>query len=361
MPLTIPEQRELEQLEQEFGEPVGLTPDEETELAGLEVEFAPETDPFFGVTPTKQTFQDVIPQRPPVTINPPELADRARAQFFDAVVLDTVEALRPSSIYAKYSRINSQWQKEKRSIAEETGRDWENRSLSDMPRYIWGYLKASYGNESKAKQAIAHAKLIEKRGSFAIEMPPPKGAGEKAVDVAAGLSALITKLLVLKKVGTGTGVIPKGSVTGDMAVWEALGLIEQDIPGKGAATRGALGLIGKLPTGTITGKTAKVIAESGLFAGITAATGGSKEDIIISALLPVAFNGWQFAKQRKYLVNYEKSLHSAAQLSHQKRIKQGMSRATSEAYLKADVRAINNSVSLAKQKIYQDDAFVFMS
>jgi len=97
--------------------------------------------------------------------------------------------------------------------------------------------------------------------------------------------------VAIEKSWYGAGIVEPG-MTGDMAVWEAVGLAEQDIPGKGAAVRGALGAIGTVPTGSITGKMLKTAAESTLFATVTAATGGDKEEIIISALVPVAFNVW---------------------------------------------------------------------
>lgn len=312
-------------------------------------EFIPEPQPY-------------EPSEPPTGITPEpskgiELVERTGKQFVNRFLLDTIESWRPSSLYVKGSRINSRWMAEKREIQKETGRDWEHRALSDAPRYLWGYFKAAYGNTSRARQAIAQAKLQEKRGAYKIQLPPPVGVAEKGVDIAAGLSAFITKLWLLKKAGTGTGIIPKGSITGDMAVWEALGLAEQDIPGKMAGIRGGLGLIGKIPTGSVTGKTAKVIAESGLFGGVTAALGGKKEEIIIAALLPVAFNAWHFAKQRKYIINYEKSLKSAAYQEYRSRIKKGMTVPASAAHLKADWRIIDNAVARAKQKIYSDDAF----
>jgi len=273
----------------------------------------------------------------------------------------------------------------------ELGGQWEDLSLEEkitkFPQYLWADLRSLYGNESRAKQAIAHAKLVGKRGTYAIKLPPPKGKAEKGVDIAAGLSAFITKLWLLKKVGIGTGIIPKGSITGDMAVWETLGLTEQDIPGQMAAIRGGLGLIGKIPLGSITGKVAKTALESGLFAGTTAVLGGKTEDIIISGLVPVVFNTWNFAKQKQYIKNYEKGLKRAAYTQAQRIIAKGNKQAwqvyqqnlksemnPAEAKYKyqkslrhitslannklaKDARWIKDTVTKAKQKIYRDDAF----
>ena len=36
--------------------------------------------------------------------------------------------------------------------------------ITKYPQYLWADIRALYGNESRAKQAVAHAKLVEKRG-----------------------------------------------------------------------------------------------------------------------------------------------------------------------------------------------------
>ncbi|GAH33255.1 unnamed protein product, partial [marine sediment metagenome] len=150
-------------------------------------------------------------------------------------------------------------------------------------------------------------------------------------------------------------ILPKG--TPDPVIWEIQNQTTGGIPGQGAAMRLTLGQIGKIPAGTLPGKLGKVGLESGLFAGVTAATGGDAEDIIIAGLVPVALNSWHFAKQRRYITQYERNLKAKVLQKHNQRLQQGMNRATSEAYLKADIRIVDTAVAKAKQTIYRDDAF----
>lgn len=196
---------------------------------------------------------------------------------------------------------------------------------------------------SRAAQ-LAAAKRIPK-----FKTRPPAEVSERVTDVAAGLTAFIAQLALTKK------ILPKG--TPDPVIWEIQNQATGGIPGQGAAIRLTLGQIGRIPTGTLPGKLGKVGLESGLFASYTAALGGNAENIIISGLIPVAFNAWSFAKQRHHITRYERNLKSQALKKHQQRIQQGMNPATSEAYLKADMRVVNDAVGKAKQTIYRDDAF----
>jgi hypothetical protein len=174
---------------------------------------------------------------------------------------------------------------------------------------------------------------------------------EKATEVGTGLGAFLTQLFVAKK------LIPPGTVLPDHVAWEIVNQATGGTPGQGAMTRGALGATGSIPTTRLAGKVGKTAAESGLFAGITAISGGDVEDIIVSALVPIAFNGWNFARQRSHLTRYEKQLRQQALKAHEQRVKTGMSQSVSYLHYNADMRTIDNAVAKAKQKIYRDDAF----
>jgi len=182
-----------------------------------------------------------------------------------------------------------------------------------------------------------------------LKTEPAQTISEKATNVVSGLATFIAQLAITKK------ILPKK--TPDPIVWEVQNQLTGGLPGHGVAIRSGLGYIGKIPTGSIAGKIAKVAAESGLFAGITAAEGGKGEDIIISALIPAVFNAWNFQKQRSYVESYRKNLETKAIKSHAQRLQTGMNKVASEAHLKADMRIIENAVSKAKQTIYRDDAF----
>ena len=207
------------------------------------------------------------------------------------------------------------------------------------------------GSAAQAEQLVRTrtAQLAAAKRVPKFQIAPAEGTPEKVTDVAAGLTAFISQLWLTKK------ILPKG--TPDPIIWEIQNQATGGIPGEGAAIRLTLGGIGKIPTGSLTGKVAKVGLESGLFAGYTAAIGGDAEDVIIAGLIPITFNAWHFAKQRHHITNYERNLRSQALQKHQQRVKLGMRRDTSQAYLKADMRIVDSAVAKAKQKIYHDDAF----
>lgn len=207
------------------------------------------------------------------------------------------------------------------------------------------------GSRSQAEQLIRQrsSELAAAQRLPKVELDPAQGFAEKAVDVGAGLATFVAQLAITRK------VLPAG--TPEAVVWEVQNQLSGGVPGQGMAMRVTLGQIGKFPTGTPLGKIGKVGAESTLFAGITAATGGNAEDIIVSALIPIAFNTWSFAKQTSHLKSFERDLRTEAIGAHQQRMKQGMAEGTSAAHLKADMRGINITVSKAKQRIFHDDAF----
>ena len=182
-----------------------------------------------------------------------------------------------------------------------------------------------------------------------IELDPAEGFAEKTVDVGAGLASFVAQLVITRK------ALPAG--TPEAIVWEVQNQLSGGIPGQGAAMRATLGQVGKIPTSSVIGKGVKVGAESTLFAGVTAASGGNAEDIIVSALIPVAFNTWNFAKQRQHLKQFESDLRTRAFSDYDKRVRQGMPESFSAMHLKADMRAVNIAVSKAKQRIFHDDAF----
>ena len=122
----------------------------------------------------------------------------------------------------------------------------------------------------------------------AFEVPPAEKISEKAVDVVAGVSAFIGRLVATRKL---LG-IQRGDFAGSVVAWETENIATGGSPGTGAAMRLALGGIDSVPAITMVGKTLKLGAESSLFGGITAAAGGDWEDIAMAAMIPLAFKAW---------------------------------------------------------------------
>ncbi len=128
---------------------------------------------------------------------------------------------------------------------------------------------------------------FQKTAGFEITATPEaKGVAEKAIDVAANVSAFVAKLAITKKaVGAGA------SVGGNLTAWETLNLAEGGTPGAGAAMYVALVGIDKIPVEGTKGFFVKTGSQSAVFAGTAAVAGGDTEAIITAALLPWALRG----------------------------------------------------------------------
>jgi predicted RNA methylase len=278
------------------------------------------------------------------------LPERAFKGYLNKTILEATEKARPSAgvVEAVTWATSEPMQK----VMEELPKDatlWEQ--IKVMPRLWWAITKGYYAPRQKARQAQTLEGLKDLRPAATFEVPEAKTTAEKATEVGTGLGAFLTQLFVAKK------LIPAGTVLPDHVAWEIVNQATGGTPGQGAMTRGALGATGAIPTTTLAGKVGKTAAESGLFAGLTAVGGGDVEDIIVSAMVPIAFNGWNFARQRTHLTRYEKQLRQQALKAHEQRVKAGMSQSVSYLHYNADMRTVDTAVAKAKQKIYRDDAF----
>jgi len=180
----------------------------------------------------------------------------------------------------------------------------------EQPPNVRKYLQKAYEELEKSgfKGSPAEARKLATRRSIDLaayekvprfKVQPAEDVPEKIVDVGAGITAFISQLALTRK------VLPAG--TPEPVIWEVHNQLTGGIPGQGAAMRATLGQIGRIPTSSLKGKAIKTALESGTFAGSTAALGGDSEDILISAMIPVVFNTWNFAKQRYLLDNYERT------------------------------------------------------
>lgn len=126
------------------------------------------------------------------------------------------------------------------------------------------------------------------------ETAPAITVGEKATDVAAGITGFVTELAVLKK------TIPGLS---GAKLWEVQNLASGGTPGVGAATYGVFNLPGKAIKGaSITAKAGRLGAESVLMGGMSAAqqkiqTGEiNATDVLVSAGIPLGMRAAGGAK-----------------------------------------------------------------
>ncbi|MBE3088016.1 MAG: hypothetical protein IMZ71_02720, partial [Chloroflexi bacterium] len=230
-------------------------------------------------------------------------------------------------------------------IPEKETRPYMKQAMDELAAS--GFKGSAAQAQQMAQTRASQLAAAKKVPSF--EIAPAEGFGEKATDVGAGLTSFLAQLAITRK------ILPAG--TPEPIIWEVQSQLGGGIPLQGMVTRQALGGIGKIPTSTAAGKIGKVAAESGLFAGVTGVMGGSNEDMIVAALVPVGLNAWGFAKQKQYITNLERSLRQKALHNYNKRISEGGEPSWSKASLEAELRTVETAVAKAKQKIYSDDAF----
>ena len=149
------------------------------------------------------------------------------------------------------------------------------------------------------EEAERARRRVEKREQQAkslqlIQLKPPTTPGEKATDIASGITKFILKLALLKKAN------PRLS---GAQLWEMENLASGGTPGVGAATYGVFNLPGKVIKGvSIAAKAGRVVSESALLGGMSAAhqkieTGEiDATSVLISAGIPVGLRAAGGAK-----------------------------------------------------------------
>ena len=156
-----------------------------------------------------------------------------------------------------------------------------------------GFSLRQLGSLIRESNKVSLEAKKETRASVAeaipgFEVPAAETITEKATDAVVGVTAFLGRLAVTRKF---LGV-QRGNFAGSVAAWETENIATGGSPGTGAAMRLALGGVDSIPVTTLAGKTLKLGAESSLFAGLTAAAGGEKEDIVMAALIPLGFKAW---------------------------------------------------------------------
>ncbi len=249
------------------------------------------------------------------TVN--KLAGRAAKQYLNKSILDIAEKARPSSGVVESVVFMTQVAKDLESLPEDPT-FWQG--VQSIPKIWWSLISNYYAPRNKAERDFAVKELDKLRPAITFDVPRAEGAAEKAVDITAGIGAFVTQLLIVKK------LIPTGTVLSDVVAWEILNQAEGGIPGQGAAIRGSLGALGKIPTVTAGGKAAKIAAGGGLFGGLTAVQGGNFEDIAVSTAIGAGFQAWGVAKQAQWLKGFKRELLSAEKVRVQGKKAEGMRR-----------------------------------
>ncbi len=179
-------------------------------------------------------------------------------------------------------------------------------------------FRAEHGTAMPRDQDLALQKEIHARaGEDVPSFDIPEGTiGQRLlIDTPVGIASFVTKLFLMKR-AMGAGGTELGTLEA-MAVWETLNQVEGDVSGKGAALRGALSAIGQVPTVSAAGKVTKIAVGGGLFGGLTAAEGGTMEDIIVSTMIGAGYQAWGIAKQTQFLKDFKQNQIIAAKVNIQ--------------------------------------------
>ena len=218
---------------------------------------------------------------------------RAAKQFTNSLVLDDLDTISREGLGTTSNRFIA-YRKVTKGAPYESG---FMQAITDYKKQRTAEIKAAGTNSwwklwknSPSLQASLEAREVDlavfgKTGgrTISFDIPPPETWMERIAGSIGGVGAFITRLAVARK------LIPfdmRGTPLGEAIVWEAINT--QGRPGGGALMSLVFGAIGSAKTlGTVT----KVGLQSGALASMTALGGGELEDILVSALIPVAMAG----------------------------------------------------------------------
>jgi hypothetical protein len=273
---------------------------------------APHQGQDYGFAPG-ETVEEMAEPDASLRMGPPmppniaeKLAGRAAKQYANQLILADIERNRPSSaVVTAPMTIGGAAEAAFGDLPEGTSQ-WSMAALKRVPKLWWELTKTAFSSTDKAKKAQAIEALKELRPSAEFDVPPAESAGEKAVDIGAGIGASVSRFLIARK------LVPPGTVLSDAVAWEMVNAAEGGIPGKGAVTAGALGKIGQIPTATVAGKGGKIAAQAGVFGGLTAAEGGSVEDVAVAMLVPVILAPIHYTQKKAKISQVRKGLNKQA-------------------------------------------------
>lgn len=300
----------------------GELPDPNTAFPSPPPEFMSKATEALKVLKSKQETLD----RPFDPLRPPK-------KFSNQLILDLAEKSRPSSNVIESVSFANQLEEGLSGTAFDMNAPksgfWEQ--VRDIPKLWWAITKTSLAPSEQAERGEAVDKLKDLRKQIKFDVPPPErdeegnltlqGKVETGSDIATGIGAFMTQVLVAKK------LVPTGTVLPDAVAWEMINRSQGGVPGKGAAMQGTLSAISQIPTVTNAGKAAKVVASGVAFGGLTFAEGGSFEEIAISTAIGMGFAGWEIKKQNAWLKEFEQHLR----LAEKAKVQSGVSEANKAA------------------------------
>jgi 2'-5' RNA ligase len=230
------------------------------------------------------------PAGPQIAASPPRLRDMAERTGKVAFNRFIHEPMKPD-YYTTQEMVDHLGRA--RIAAEEDFYKWlhanvtEEQYKADSDKYI----KAFHQMQAAYEQAAA--KQLSEGPGFVFDVMPAMSGREVAADVGVGLADFVGKMLIARKM---IGSVPgkpvlqqtsQGLRTSPMVnpmIWEAVNQAEGGTPGAGMAMGGTLQAVGAVSGGN---RLVQTGLTSALFGGKTAIEGGSTEDILISAGLPI--------------------------------------------------------------------------
>ena len=238
--------------------------------------------------PKQDIFERINPQEKP------GLIVRGVKKFVGSFV-ETVASIRTKSEAGKMMT-DAAVLNERITTAEEAGLIPKGAKLGEyfsLPEEVRNQLAGGETIDDSIKR-IEQRRVAETAGWKTTRVPEGETFAEKAVDVGAGLAAFIGKIALTKKA---LGV-PETSFAGSAMSWELVNLADDGPPGAGLAMRLVLGATGKIPAISKAAKSGKLAVEMSIFGGLAAAHGGDTEDVLISAFIPLVFQGMASTRGR---------------------------------------------------------------
>ncbi|MHC4354628.1 MAG: hypothetical protein ACYS0H_18145, partial [Planctomycetota bacterium] len=214
-----------------------------------------------------------------------------------------------------------------------------------MPQAMQEISASGFSGNAAQRYQLARSRAKKLAGQARIpssEQGPPQGKIEKGADVVGGISKFVAQVALLKK------AMPAG--TPSAVIWETQNLMTGGVPGQGMVMRNMLGVMGSIPLAGPGGKALKVTGESALLGSVTGLMGGSDEDVVVSWMIPVVFNAWNFRQQRKFLDNYVKGRKLKVQREYNLN-----KRNVDQAY-RAEIKAIDANPDASARPVLREQA-----
>ena len=202
----------------------------------------------------------------------PDIFDRLAAEAAEAAE-KTVEKVEPPTAQSLAKRVGKQlWNK---TIANTIN------TIGDQMDIIGGKLEQIVPSVLIPGGKDYRTPPRQPKDIPTFDVAPSTHWKETGVDWGTGLTAFIAQLAVTRR------LLPPG--TPEAVVWETQNLANGGRPGQGAAMAATFHGIAKIPAKTLLGKIGKFALESGTLGAITAAEGGTPEEIAFSASIPGGF------------------------------------------------------------------------